>query len=646
MLQLTQSEFIRNYNDSHREQFNPAFFQRENADIMDCVKKVILSIEKDKYFTLKVVDMEEIYDYETIYNTLREYQESRRKKNKGENFYDYIDIKDSDIMLLKIKYFIRHNGTEKQEVENPNPEATGKITIDVKDPYTVLTVLIALPRFVNKYYFRLNGNFYTSTFQIVDGSTYNNTSTNNGPNKKADCITFKTLFMPVRIYKRYKDMVDIISKQTIRNIIYGSNIFNNFIDCMYYILANYGLYGTFNFLDIHCIYLHTQPTYDQDYYCFEKHGIYISVPKYCSQQDPMIQSLVSTIYDAINKDTNIDDLFNIRYWIRNLGLAYKGSTNPIDKGLFVLDSIDSIYDIKTYEEVHLPEEDKKDIYDILRWLMREFNYLKMKDNVDVSKKRVRIAEYIAAIYANKISKGIHRISDYGKRVTLTGVIKAVRTDPMYVVNNIINMSNLVSYVDLVNDNDATLALKYTYKGISGLGEDGTSIQMNYRYVDPSHAGILDLDASSNSDPGMSGMICPMTPLYNGSSFTQYEEPNYWRTQYKQYQDEWKKKKNPKAINPIFYTDEDVKNDSEDYKALRQKVIDESLQIDRIKCPIFDLLDPTVDYSNSGKLIRESKESKNSSPYSQSLFDLLTIQEDFSEDDNNKEDLDYYEYEDE
>ena len=201
MAKITQSEFIREFNDSHREKFNSAFFDRDNAEIMDCVKKVILSCEKDKYFTLKVIDMQEIYDYEQIYNILREYQESRRKKNsKDGNFYDYIDIKDSDIMLLVVKYFVRHNGTEKQEVDNPDPEVSGKITIDVKDPYTVLTVLIALPRFVNKYYFRLNGNYYTSTFQIVDGSTYNNTSTNNGPNKKADCITFKTLFMPLMFF--------------------------------------------------------------------------------------------------------------------------------------------------------------------------------------------------------------------------------------------------------------------------------------------------------------------------------------------------------------------------------------------------------------------------------------------------------------
>ena len=71
---------MRLYNDTHREDFNPVLFQRSNQDIMDCMKKVILSCERDKYFTLKVMDMKEIYDYEEIINLLRDYEEKKNKK--------------------------------------------------------------------------------------------------------------------------------------------------------------------------------------------------------------------------------------------------------------------------------------------------------------------------------------------------------------------------------------------------------------------------------------------------------------------------------------------------------------------------------------------------------------------------------------
>jgi hypothetical protein len=235
------------------------------------------------------------------------------------------------------------------------------------------------------------------------------------------------------------------------------------------------------------------------------------------------------LYTAINKDTNINQLFDIRFWLINLGAAFKNAS--VEKGLFQLDSIDSIYDILTKEQLHLPEEDKKDIYCIFRWMLREFSNIRMKENVDVRTKRVRIADYIGQLYATNLNRGIHRISDLGKKVTLKKIEQAIYTQPFYILHNVSSptMTNLISYKDLVNDNDATAALKYTYKGISGLGEDGSSIQPMYRYIDPSHVGILDLDSSSVSDPGMSGMICPMTSIY-GTSFSEYEEPNTWKEQ--------------------------------------------------------------------------------------------------------------------
>jgi len=639
MAKITQSEFIRHYNEKNREQFNPVYFERNNQDIMDCVRKVILSCEKDKYFTLQVKSIREIYNYEEIYNMLRAYQESHKKKNViVENQYDYINIKDSDIMLMEVKYFIRHNGVEKQEVEVIKEDGTkSKETIDVKDPYTILTVLIALPRFVHKYYFRLNGNYYTSTFQIVDGSTYNNTSTNNGPNRKADCNTFKTLFMPVRIYKKYKDMPEFYTKSTIRAVLYGSNIFNNYTDCMYYILANYGLYGTFDFLDIHCIYINSYPLNPEEYFNFNKHNAFISVPKTCFQ-DNMVQSLVASIYGAITKDATPNDLFNIRYWIRNLGIAYKGG-NSLDKGLFVLDSIDGIYDLITQEELHLPPDLKSNIYQILRWIMREFYYIKQKDNVDITLKRIRIAEYIAHLYAIKLSRGLHRISDAGKRVTLNSVIKAIRIDPMYVVNNAINMSNLVQYVDLVNDDDAFLALKCTYKGISGLGEDGSSIARNYRYVDPTHAGILDLDASGASDPGMSGIICPMAPMRN-NSFTDYQEPNYWEGKYKQLQTDWFKRKQVQSPFDIIDSDKAASVLKQDYESLRKEVVEETLNIDKIICPFYNIHDPSIDYSSAGSLLKKQEEEEQKGSSVNSLFNYnLTEEEGVI---NNEQDFDYYE----
>lgn len=574
-MRMTQDQFMRLFNEKHREQFNPIFFQRSNREIMDCMKKVILSCERDRYFSLSILEMREIYDYEEIINTLREYEERKRKKNsKEENPYDYINIKDSDLMLLEVRYLIRHNGPEIQDIKGPDGKKHSEVVLN---PWDILSVVIALPMFSKKYYLRLNGNYYSDTFQIVDGSTYNNVIPGQ-KNKKAACNSFKTMFSPVRIFRMFRNMTDYMSQQTVKHTLYTSIIplvYNTHANCMYYILANYGFYNALKFLDIDCITLGTEPIIDDRFYNFEKNGIFIRYPKEC-EKDPMVQSLAATLYDGILAHTTYEDMFDIRHWLTILGKCFGNET--IDKGLSILDSLDGVYDIITREQLHLEDEYKADIYLILRWLMREFNYIRDKNNVDVTLKRYRIGEPIAAIYANKLIMGLLRVADMGKKVTVMSVIRAINIHPMYIINHIIAKNNLIAYRDMVNDNDATVALKWTFKGISGLGENGTNIQMIYRYVDPSHAGILDLDSSTTSDPGMTGTLCPLGKIYEGNSFSEYKEPNFWEQESRPIQTNFYKE------NYREPTDGFEGHPEDDMTEERKKVIKESMQIDIPVCP--------------------------------------------------------------
>ena len=588
MPQYNQAMFMREFNETHREEFESELFKRDNEDMVKSIEQIVRSCERDKYFTAKILSFEAIYDYEDIYNTLRAHDEKRRKKNNKEpNSYDYINIKDTDMILCKVVWLIRHNGIERIE------ETGG--TVEVANPEKILEVLIALPRFTKKYYFKLNGNYYTTAFQIIDGSTYNNYTASQS---KVDTITFKTTFMPIRIFRCFRDMEEIGTgkKQIIRAIEYNANIFATTTNAMFYLLAHFGFYGVQQFLGIPCVGVSATPVENPDYYCFKRHNLYI----YCWKdafKNHIVQSFVSTLYAGINKECTINDIFDIRYWLITLGAGFKNAS--IDKGLFVLDSVDAIYDNITKDYLHLPMEDKENIYTIFRWLLREFSSLRAKENVDVTTKRIRISDYIAAIYAEKISPAIHRISDQGRRITLKKVEQAIYTNPMLIMKELSGQSNLIAYRDLVNDNDATIALKYTYKGISGLGENNASVQPVYRYIDPSHVGILDLDASTNSDPGLSGIICPMTKLYN-KSFSEYEEPNTWDEQwneiYNQYMDS--------RISPIKFTEPPIPFD---YYSLRNEVVEEELEINRIKCPIKNIDDPEVLYTCSAQQIEKEKD---------------------------------------
>lgn len=504
---LNQSQFMRNFNDEHREEFNPVFFYRSDDDIIQELQKVILSCQRDKHFLIRVESFEVKEGYEEILEELRIDEMNRSPKDK-DNKYNYISLKDSKIKLLIVNYYIRIYDGKPDSPENSKR----------------LRVLIEVPRIVDKYYFQIFGNVYSSMFQVVDGSTYNNTSSNS----KSQSVVLKTMFMAIRLY-RYKKHIDTVNYGTIPCVFFLSRIFNKPVMIMNYFLAKYGIYGVTEALKI--IDFRISEKYDaeleKDRYVVKKHNLYLSLPKYIYENDPVAQSLLYTITLDIYKDTSLNDVFTKEYWVKVLGGKFGNKTEK--KGYAILDSFESIYDLSTQSAIRLPYEDKKDIYAILIWAIREFSALRQKDIFDISFKRLRFPEYIAALYAIKIAKGIIRITDSGN-LSVDQIVKVINIYPDYLLKQI-TRDKLVNYKNLVNDADALYALKFTYKGVSGIGEDnnnkGSSVPPAFRRVHPSHLGRVDLDTSSATDPGLSGMLCPLADIYD-NSLSDYQEPNSWR----------------------------------------------------------------------------------------------------------------------
>ena len=134
---FNQKEFIAAYNNEYREQFNPVLFTRNDDSIIEHLKEVILSAQRDKFFTIKVKGFRVIEDYREIYNILYDTEAKTRNKRIKINKFDYIDLKDSEIKLLEVDYHLEANG-EKQDIK----------------------IYISVPRIVDKYYFRIAGSTY------------------------------------------------------------------------------------------------------------------------------------------------------------------------------------------------------------------------------------------------------------------------------------------------------------------------------------------------------------------------------------------------------------------------------------------------------------------------------------------------------
>lgn len=518
---MTQAEFIRKYNDENKIPFNDELFARDEDEIMVELMKVILSAQRNQIFTIKVDSFIITEDYDKINQILADYTNNTVKnmKKKEANEYEYVNLKDTYAKLLTVKYFIK-----------------------VKNDSQMLDVHILVPKIIDKYYFKIAGNMWLAMLQIVDGSTYNNALTNNA---KKHSITCKTA-MPVRIYKNSCILTDINDKQ-FECVYYTSNIFKKTLPVFKYIFAKYGYIGTQQFTGVDVIFISSNPVHDETMYCVKiKDNIYINVPKYVFDNDYVTQSIFYTMHKAISeaKKITIAKIMTNDFWLESLGHEFKSTTAK--KGLELLNSLEGIYDISTKEDIRLDEYTKRNIYSILLWIVREFSKLRNKDNLDVTLKRVRYGQYIASLYSMKLIAGLKRLSDIKNKVELKSIIRAIKTKPTYLLDEICKC-NLVNYRNLVNDLDSLLAIKYSYKGVSGIGDKSNkSIPTIYRHVHPSQLGIMDTDSSPKSDPGISGVLCPMLKLYD-SYFSDYEEPNYWEKEFKQTMDEYKAMTNKKEV---------------------------------------------------------------------------------------------------
>lgn len=500
---MKQDEIIANFNADNRPKFNPIFFHRDEMDIVEELKKVILSAQRDKFFTIKVEGFRVIKDYAEIQKTLYNYEElySKNKRAK-ENIYSYINLRDSDIILLEVSYFI-----------------------SIKDQSDHIKVLIEIPRIIDKYYFKIAGNMYSALYQIVDASTYNNATSTS----KKHVVNLKDIFMAIKIYRNIKSDLRSYNKEKVSCTFYEMRAFTKTVSVMKYIFAKFGLVNGIKFFGLDYIFITKDPieANDELFYSFQKHDIWINIPKAIFNNNQVAQSIVYTIYKSINKDTCIEDLYNTNFWAKSLGVEFNNSSP--EKGYAVLDSLEKVYDIKTREVIHLPEDQKSDIYRVLRWIVSEFSNLRKKDNTDISTKRIRYAEYMASLYAMKLTLGIYRVADLGNRAELKTIKRAIEINPSYLIDAIANCK-LVNYRNIVNDLDAIGVLKYTFKGISGIGEKTSSaVPQQFKMVNPSHIGRVDMDSSSASDPGMSGVLCPLQRIYGDSvSFSDFEEPNTWQ----------------------------------------------------------------------------------------------------------------------
>lgn len=537
-------EALAKYSDTHREQFNDELFVRSEYDIIEAVKKIILSVASPTNINVEGKQMFIGINYFRVIDNYREVQkiiyelesdENRRNKRIEYNIHDYINLKDSDIILFEVNYHLEVNGMS----------LDGSVFIDI-------------PKVINKYYFKISGTTYSTLYQIADASTYNNSQSK----KKVRCISFRQEFQKHVVYEKKSKINQVLynedgslSSTVVQCINYTTDLFGNNIPLCKYFLAKYGLVGAMNYLRLSEIYINIDAPYcpNEQFVSFTKDNVFISVPYMIWNSSPVTQSFIYTILSNCPKKCNdLEKLYSRDYWLMMLGSDFKNKS--VEKGLAMLESTTKNYSLIMKEGLKLPDYEKETLLDVLRWEMYEFDALWHKDNYDMTYKKLRISSYIAGFYAAKLTRNLISAANGINSLTVEKLYKLLHIPHEFILDSL-KRSNLVSYKNGVNDDDTFAVLKYTFKGVSGIGENKASaVPVKYRLANPSHVGKVDCDTSPAGDPGMTGLVCPYAQLNDGMYLGNYQEPCNWREEQDKIIDEYRK---IYSMSSIFKTKEEI-----------------------------------------------------------------------------------------
>lgn len=548
-------KFLANYSQNHREPFNEALFVRSEYDIIEDVKKVIMSVATDTANNCQLVIgvnyFRVIDDYREVKRILSDLESEGKRRNKRieYNIHDYINLKESDVILLEVNYHLEVNG----DMLNAS-------------------VFIDIPKVINKYYFRISGTLYSTLYQIADASTYNNAQSK----KKDRCVSFRQEFQKHVVYEKKGklNLLDIAPNgdamtHVVQCINYTTDLFGNNIPVCKYFLAKYGYMGAMEYLRLAEIYITLDEPYRpaDHFITLYKDNVYMSLPFYIWDNCPVAQAFIYTVLmNMPKKCSDLEKVFSVDYWLMMLGADFKNKS--AEKGQSMLDSTARNYSLIMKEGLRVPEEDKASLIDILRWQIYEFDALWNKDNYDMSYKKLRISSYIAGYYAAKLTRNLIKATKGINSLTVDKLYRTLNINHDFILDNLKN-GNLVSYKNNVNDDDIFSVLKYTFKGVSGIGENKASaVPVKYRLANPSHIGKVDCDTSPAGDPGMTGLICPYAEIYPGNYLSEYKEPCNWREIQDNIIDEYRKLY---SMASIFQTKEELLGTAEG-KALLDEIL--------------------------------------------------------------------------
>lgn len=462
--------------------------------------------------------------------------------------YDYDDI-DPNIHKVNIN-FKRKNPydvklpTYSYMYDSYYADMWFNIRIETNLNSKLITKHILIPVLTDEGYYIINGKKSKAIWQMVEASVY----TQRGKTtlkSRMPIIIYKTVTKTVLdtedneySFKPYSYAMDASNKSKKMAKKTSTKTKNKFINPWMIFASKMGLDNAIRFMAVDKLIKLVQQddVSSHDKYAFFKVGdIYARVHKDALENE-LIVSLVGmltmlSIPEAPVTWENHNDPF---YWMCRVGIVGtkhdKQLSEFYQKGITTIMMIERLLDNMTIQNLRLPDAHKRDIYEILRWMIVQFDELKIKDNTDIDNKRVRKAEYIVkATLGRKINDNINRVITHrndSRANTIDTLLEIFNFGDDIIINGMRNINDLIKVDDITSDFTLLEDMAYSNKGPESLG-DGSSnnIPVKMRDVHPSFMGRIDCEFTSNSDIGMSGSFVPYVKIYDNFFFTPVREPD-------------------------------------------------------------------------------------------------------------------------
>ena len=397
--------------DKNPERFNEDLLNtKKNDDLMlyvDCICQALTVIPGIEYLGSKYIVNKKLY---TKTDAVKE-----------------IDIAPSYLDTINIKFKLLAEGEEE-----------------------IISKDILFPRLMNGQYFIINGNRFVPIFQVVDAGTYRNKNS----------LTLKTLLMPIKIVNSVESFEDMNGNSYTGNV-YKLDVFKNKLNIFVYYFAKFGMSESLEFLDMKCEFNEKESDEDDVINVKINNNLYLSFKEdYLVDQSHI--DLACTLVDMLGKRSRIEDQV---FWIKKLGTNFtKNTSQQYEKAIGILLSLERILDGVTRTILRTEEENKRDIYCIIKWMMNNYRLLSKQDTLNLDNKRVRLYEYILNPLLIRFSRSTYRLLNTRKITVhnLKSIFSNIHRGTL--VKEIVK-HELVRYKNSVNPYDLfTVFLKTTNSG--------------------------------------------------------------------------------------------------------------------------------------------------------------------------------------